>query len=60
MQYISYDKKDLPVFGQYDVVIVGGGTSGAVAALSALKEGLTTLIIEKNGCLGGMQTTGMP
>ena len=59
MQYISYDKKDLPVFGQYDVVIVGGGTSGAVAALSALKEGLTTLIIEKNGCLGGMQTTGM-
>ncbi len=40
----------------YDVVVVGGGISGSMAALAAAREGVKTLIIEQHGCLGGMLT----
>ena len=37
----------------YDVVVVGGGFSGSIAAIAAVRTGAKTLIIEKNGYLGG-------
>jgi hypothetical protein len=40
----------------YDVVIVGGGVSGAVAGIASAREGAKTLIIEKMGFLGGSLT----
>jgi flavin-dependent dehydrogenase len=40
----------------YDVIIVGGGFSGAIAAIAAAREGAKTLIIEQYGFLGGMLT----
>ena len=55
----SYINKNVKILGEYDVVIVGGGTAGAVAAISAGREGLKTLLIEKRGSLGGTQTVGM-
>lgn len=42
----------------YDVVVVGGGTAGAIAAIQAGRAGVRTLLIEKNGILGGTQVTG--
>ena len=39
-------QRPLPVFGQYDVVVVGGGTSGAPAGISAARRGSRTLVIE--------------
>ena len=33
---------------EYDVVVVGGGTAGAFAAITAAQTGAKTLIIEKN------------
>lgn len=42
----------------YDVVICGGGTTGTAAAVAASREGRKTLLIEKNGCLGGAATAG--
>ena len=36
----------------YDVVIMGGGFSGTIAAIAAARTGASTLIIEKNGYLG--------
>jgi len=42
----------------YDVVIVGGGVSGAVAGIACARMGVKTLIIEKMGFLGGMLTAG--
>ncbi len=40
----------------YDVIVVGGGTAGAVAAIQAGRAGASTLLVEKNGLLGGTMT----
>ena len=40
----------------YDLVVIGGGTAGCATAISAAKEGLSVLIIEKNSFLGGSMT----
>ena len=37
----------------YDVIVVGGGFSGAAAAIAAAREGVSVLLIEKANCLGG-------
>lgn len=41
---------------QYDVVVMGGGISGAMAAIAASSAGARTLIIESQGFLGGTLT----
>ena len=40
----------------YDLVVIGGGTAGCATAISAAKEGLKVLIVEKNSFLGGSMT----
>lgn len=40
----------------YDVVIIGGGPAGIVAATAAARTGAKTLLVERDGCLGGMLT----
>lgn len=42
----------------YDVVVVGGGTAGVVAAIQAGRAGAKTLLVEKCGMLGGTITMG--
>ncbi|MGB0766135.1 MAG: FAD-dependent oxidoreductase, partial [Phycisphaeraceae bacterium] len=41
-----------------DVVVVGGGTSGTIAAIQAGRAGAKTLLLERSGQLGGMTTVG--
>ncbi len=41
----------------YDVVVIGGGTAGSVAAIQAAQSGARTLLVEKNGMLGGTITS---
>jgi len=49
------------IFGFYDVVVVGGGTSGVSAAISAARVGANTILIERFGVLGGqMNVSGPP
>ena len=38
---------------QYDVVVIGGGPGGYVAAIRAAQLGLKTACVEKRGSLGG-------
>ncbi len=41
---------------QYDVIVVGGGTAGVVAAVQAAREGASTLLVERTELLGGTIT----
>ena len=43
---------------EIDVLVVGGGTAGHVAAIQAGRTGARTLIVERNSQLGGTTTTG--
>lgn len=40
----------------YDVVVIGGGPAGAVAAIASARQGASVLLVEQNGYLGGMLT----
>lgn len=42
----------------YDIVVVGGGTSGAMAAIYAARGGAKTVLIEPQHTLGGTSTVG--
>lgn len=43
----------------YDLIVIGSGPSGIASALSAASNGIRVLLIEKEGFLGGISTTGM-
>jgi len=50
--------RQLPVYGEFDVVVVGGGPAGIAASWSAARHGAKVLLIERYGFLGGMGTAG--
>lgn len=43
----------------YDVIVIGGGTAGALAAIASGRMGMKTLLIESNGYVGGTGTGGI-
>ena len=45
-----------PLYGEFDVVVLGGGPAGIAAAAAAARHGAQTLLIERYGFLGGMGT----
>lgn len=51
----------LPVTREFtcDVLVIGGGPSGTAAAVCAARHGAKTILAERNGCLGGMATSGL-
>lgn len=46
-------------WGEWDVVVIGGGTSGSPAAIAAGRAGAKTLVVEYLNVLGGVGTDGM-
>ncbi|MBM3527610.1 MAG: FAD-dependent oxidoreductase [Alphaproteobacteria bacterium] len=54
--HIPEPARDLPVRGEYDVVVLGGGPAGIAAAATAAAHGRKTLLVERYGFLGGMGT----
>src|SRR3954451_9633233 len=53
---IEEPARQVPLYGEYEVVVLGGGPAGIVAAASAARAGRRTLLIERYGFLGGMGT----
>jgi hypothetical protein len=56
--FISEPVRQTKIVYNVDVVVVGGGTAGAVAALAAARTGASTVLIEKFGTVGGHPTVG--
>ena len=46
------------LFDQVDVLVVGDGTAGTIAALQSARAGADTAVVEMTGQLGGTMTTG--
>lgn len=50
---------DLPVAGDYDLVVAGGSATGVCAAVTAARAGLKVALVEYNAFFGGMATAGL-
>jgi ribulose 1,5-bisphosphate synthetase/thiazole synthase len=53
---ISEPARQIPLYGEYEVAVLGGGPAGIAAAVAASRAGRRTLLIERYGFLGGMGT----
>jgi hypothetical protein len=53
---IEIPARTLPVIAEVDVIVVGGGTAGFVAAVAAARTGARTLLVEREGYLAGCLT----
>ncbi|MEA3225267.1 MAG: FAD-dependent oxidoreductase, partial [Planctomycetota bacterium] len=49
----------VPILAEVDVVVIGGGTSGACAAIGAARHGVDVLVVEYQEGLGGVGTMGL-
>jgi len=50
---ISEPPRQTPVRHLVDVLVVGGGSAGLMAAVAAARQGVRVLLVERNGYLGG-------
>ena len=57
--YIKEQTKNIEVYDSVDVLVAGGGMSGCTAAIAAARAGARTMLIERNGCLGGVLTSNI-
>lgn len=56
MSQVQEPARSTPVWGEYDVVVLGGGPAGIAAAVAAARGGARTILVERHGFLGGMAT----
>ena len=54
--HVTEPARAVPLFGTFDVVVLGGGPAGIAAAAAAARLGAGVLLVERYGFLGGMGT----
>lgn len=52
-------RKEIPYYGDYDIIVLGGGPAGVCAAVAAGELNKKVLLVESTGMLGGMATSGL-
>ena len=59
MNYFVEPKRKIKIYSECDVLIVGGGPAGFIAATAAARCGAKTILLERYGHLGGMASGGL-
>jgi hypothetical protein len=59
-EFIKEPARTVPVRASYDVLVVGGGPSGIMAAVAAAEDGLKVGLVESRSFVGGNMTIGLP
>lgn len=54
----TFFNKERSITSEIEVLVVGGGTAGTIAAIQAGRAGAKTLLVERGSQLGGTTTTG--
>lgn len=55
-RFVLEPERQVPILGDYEVVVLGGGPAGIAAAAASAMHGRKTLLLERYGFLGGMGT----
>ncbi|MHA1884161.1 MAG: FAD-dependent oxidoreductase [Promethearchaeota archaeon] len=59
MKFIEEPSRKVPVLGETEVLVIGGGPAGVSASIAAAREGVDTMLVERYGSLGGVITQSM-
>ena len=57
-EFIQENNK-IPQIAEVDVLVCGAGPAGIGAAICAARQGVSVMVVEAQGCIGGIATAGM-
>jgi hypothetical protein len=58
-EMIRESSRTIEVLDRADVLVAGAGVAGCAAAVAAARAGARTVLVERNGMLGGVATAGL-
>ncbi len=59
LSHYTEPARKLPVLGEWEVVVCGGGAAGCAAAVAAARHGAKTLVLERDSHLGGTTVSAL-